>query len=202
MVRLTKIYTKTGDDGTTGLGDGKRVPKDDVRVAAYGDVDEANCAIGVAVVAAGRAKPGTTNAKLRPLLQSIQHDLFDCGADLCCPRTKDEKPGARLRVIAAQTARLERAIDRHNEGLAPLNSFVLPGGSELAAALHVARTVVRRAERTVATLLRKQPSATNTEVLLYLNRLSDLLFVLSRVANGRGKSDVLWVPGANRPATT
>lgn len=190
MVKLTKIYTKTGDDGTTGLGTGSRIRKDDPRVEAYGEVDEANAAVGAAVVAcaAGELK------EIAELLRAIQHDLFDVGADLCVPVTPAEKP--KLRVQAAQTLRLEKAIDRYNEGLPSLMSFVLPGGSASAAALHLARTVVRRAERRVVTLAVLEAAATNQETVRYLNRLSDLLFVLSRVANPGG--DVLWVPGANR----
>lgn len=202
MVKLNRIYTRTGDDGTTGLGDGTRVAKVDVRVTAYGTVDEANAAIGQAVVAADaacRSEPAPRHAgSVAALLRSIQHDLFDVGADLCLPRGEREEEGARLRVSAAQTARLERAIDEHNERLAPLTSFVLPGGSPLAASLHVARTVVRRAERDVVALAAAQPGQTSPECVRYLNRLSDLLFVLARVANEDGARDVLWVPGANR----
>ncbi|MGD9688226.1 MAG: cob(I)yrinic acid a,c-diamide adenosyltransferase [Phycisphaerales bacterium] len=202
MVRLTKIYTKTGDDGTTGLGDGRRVRKDDLRVSAYGDVDEANAALGVAVEASGGSRrggrPRGQAGRIRALLESIQHDLFDCGADLCCPRAAGEAEGSRLRITPGQVERLERAIDEHNAGLAALSSFVLPGGSALSAALHTARTVVRRAERSVVALMRAEEDATNMHALVYLNRLSDLLFVLSRVANRGGKDDVLWVPGATR----
>ncbi len=190
MVRITKIYTKTGDDGTTGLVGGQRITKDAARVEAYGTVDEANAAIGVAIAHA--------DAPLRGLLESIQHDLFDAGADLATPRCADEAPNQALRVTPAQTTRLEHAIDEHNERLEALSSFVLPGGSVLAAALHLARTITRRAERTAVTLARTEPDATNTEVVRYLNRLSDLLFVLARVANDHGTADVLWKPGANR----
>lgn len=199
MVRLTKIYTRTGDDGSTGLGDGSRVLKTDPRVAAYGTVDEANAAIGMCVVEAERSPQVAQAGEIVALLKVIQNDLFDLGADLCCPMTPDEEPGSRLRVIPAQTERLERTIDRFNEGLAPLNSFVLPGGTPLAAALHVARTVTRRAERlTVEMLGATGEAATNIETVRYLNRLSDLLFVLSRVANDGGARDVKWVPGASR----
>lgn len=201
MVRLSQIYTKTGDDGTTGLGDGSRVVKTDLRVEAYGTVDEANAAIGVCVIEAVHAGEGLAAdhpvRSLAPLLTGIQNDLFDVGADLCCPIGDGEKAGERLRVTAGQTQRLEAAIDGHNERLKPLDSFVLPGGSPLAAALHVARTVTRRAERcTVA--LRSSPEGaktTSAETVKYLNRLSDLLFVLARVANDDGKGDVKWVPG-------
>ncbi len=205
MVKLNRIYTRTGDGGTTGLGDGKRVAKDDLRVEAYGTVDEANAALGVAVVEADHVKArrgrGAAEAKrLAALLRSIQHDLFDVGADLCCPIAPGEKPGAKLRVTGSQTKRLEGAIDAYNKRLRPLQSFVLPGGSALAAALHVARTVTRRAERCVVSLHAAQPRATNPEAIKYLNRLSDLLFVVARVANGDGAGDVLWVPGVNRKA--
>lgn len=200
MVRLSRIYTKTGDDGTTGLGDGSRVLKTSLRVEAYGTVDEANAAIGVAVLQAGA---GATHRQIADLLRSIQHDMFDVGADLCTPITPDEKAGGggagRLRVTPGQTARLERAIDEFNARLKPLNSFVLPGGTPLAAALHVARTVARRAERCTVALQRAEGAGTNDEAVKYLNRLSDLLFVLARVANDDGAADVLWVPGANRP---
>jgi cob(I)alamin adenosyltransferase len=203
MVKLNRIYTKTGDAGTTGLGDGKRVSKDDPRVEAYGTVDEANAALGVCVNLCAAASPGSATARIGDLLRSIQNDLFDVGADLCCPIDKGEKGDksggkSRLRVLPSQTQRLEEAIDLYNDRLAPLNSFVLPGGSALACALHVARTVTRRAERIGVTLLSQQSDSTNPETIKYLNRLSDLLFVLGRVANDDGKGDVLWVPGASR----
>ena len=198
MVKLTKIYTRAGDTGMTGLGDGRRVSKDDARVAAYGTVDEANAAMGVAVTIAAQAAPGSSTARLADLLRRIQNDLFDVGADLCVPVEKGEKPGTKLRVTGDQTAYLENAIDTFNRDLKPLNSFVLPGGSPLAAALHVARTVTRRAERCVVTLQSVDGSRTNAETLKYLNRLSDLLFVLARVANDGGAGDILWVPGQNR----
>lgn len=199
MVRLTKIYTRTGDDGTTGLGDGSRVPKTDLRVEAYGTVDEANAAIGLCVVEAERSPSVPEAGEIAALLRLIQNDLFDVGADLCCPVERSEKPGSRLRVVPMQTGRLERLIDRFNDPMPPLDSFVLPGGSPLAAALHLARTVSRRAERlTVRLLAETGEAATNPETVRYLNRLSDLLFVLSRVANGHGARDVKWVPGASR----
>lgn len=191
MVRLSKIYTKVGDAGQTMLGDGAMIAKDHARVEAYGAVDEANAAIGAAIIAAG---PGS----LRDELLRTQHDLFDVGADLCVPIEGQEKPGDRLRVQAAQFERLEKSIDRLNEALRPLDSFVLPGGSPASAALHLARTIVRRAERRVATLLAAEPARTNPRTLIYLNRLSDLLFVMARTANDCGKADVLWIPGANR----
>jgi cob(I)alamin adenosyltransferase len=196
MVKLNKIYTRTGDDGTTGLGDGSRVAKADPRVDAYGTTDEANAALGLAVIACRNT--GEPAAGLAPILETLQHDLFDCGADLCTPIKQDGKEAQRLRVIPSQIDRLEALIDRFNEDLEPLTSFVLPGGTPAAAALHLARTIVRRAERLAAATLEAQPDETNPDVIRYLNRLSDLLFVLGRVANPAG--DVLWKPGANRNA--
>jgi cob(I)alamin adenosyltransferase len=194
MVKLTKIYTKTGDDGSTGLASGARVRKDDLRVETYGTVDEANAALGVAV---SHCSPGEAVAcKLADLLKMMQQDLFDVGADLSTPFAKDEKPGKKLRIVESQTLRLEKTIDEYNEQLSPLNSFVLPGGTPIAASLHVARTIVRRAERLAVALGAKEQ--VNQEAIKYLNRLSDLLFVLCRVANDFGKGDVLWVPGVNR----
>lgn len=193
MVKLNKIYTRTGDDGTTGLASGQRVRKDDPRVEAYGTVDEANAHLGVAVTLCTPSQ-----APIREVLAAIQHDLFDLGADLATPLAPGEKPGERLRIVPAQTARLERQIDTFNAPLAPLNSFVLPGGTPLSSALHVARTVVRRAERLAVALVAQQPQSTSPETVRYLNRLSDLLFVLARSANDGGAADVLWVPGANR----
>lgn len=195
MVKLTKIYTRTGDDGTTGLGTGDRIAKDSLRVEAYGEVDEANAALGLAVLECSRATGPA--ASLADHLRSIQQDLFDLGADLCIPIELGEKPDTKLRILPSQTAHLERLIDAHS--LPPLNSFILPGGTPAAAALHLARTITRRAERCVVTLFRTEPKATNPETVKYLNRLSDLLFVLARVANDNGAKDVLWVPGANRP---
>lgn len=187
MVRLTRIYTRGGDQGETSLGDGTRVPKQALRVAAFGTVDEANAAIGLARLHAG--------AEADAALARIQNDLFDLGADLCTPeggrRAKDA-----LRIVASQVERLEREIDALNADLAPLASFVLPGGSPCAAHLHMARTVTRRAERLVAELAVGEK--VNPEALKYLNRLSDHLFVLSRHVNDRGARDVLWRPGATR----
>jgi cob(I)alamin adenosyltransferase len=185
MVKLNRIYTKTGDNGTTGLGDGSRVDKDALRVAAFGAVDEANAAIGVARLSAKN--------KLDAMLAAIQNDLFDLGADLCVPENKTNAP-SRLRLAESQVARLEREIDAMNAKLKPLNSFVLPGGTALAAELHLARTIVRRAERAMVTLAKSEP--VGAAALRYINRLSDHLFVASRAAN-KGK-DVLWVPGKNR----
>jgi cob(I)alamin adenosyltransferase len=198
LVKLNKIYTRTGDDGTTGLGSGARTSKASARVEAYGTVDEANAALGLAVCAADGA--GSEGAAIGEVLRSIQQDLFDVGADLCTPIVGPEKPGSRLRILPAQTDRLEPIIDRFNEGLGPLTSFVLPGGTPLAAALHLARTITRRAERLTVLLLAQEPGATSPETVRYLNRLSDLLFVLGRAANrlAGGPGDVLWKPGSNR----
>lgn len=199
MVRLTKIYTKTGDDGTTGLASGRRVRKDDLAVEAYGTVDEANTALGLCIIHADATiLPVSPLSAIAAILRTIQHDLFDLGADLATPIAKDEAPGKKLRIIESQTLRLERTIDEYNEPLAPLNSFVLPGGTALAASLHFARAVVRRAERLSVSLLAERAAAVNPEAVKYLNRLSDLLFVLSRVANENGKKDVLWIPGNSR----
>jgi cob(I)alamin adenosyltransferase len=198
MIRLTKIYTKTGDKGTTGLGNGQRVSKADLRVEAYGTIDETNAAIGLAICAAKSSGGPAAHPAIAEALSAIQHDLFDLGADLCIPLTASETPGSKLRIQPAQSARLEKLIDKFNDGLGELRSFVLPAGSPLAAALHLARTIARRAERLVVHLGELQPAATNPETVIYLNRLSDLLFVLARAANEGGRSDVLWVPGANR----
>ena len=186
MVRLTRIYTRGGDQGETSLGDGTRVAKDSLRVEAFGTVDEANAAIGMARVHA-------TGEALQ-MLARIQHDLFDLGADLCTPEA-GERGEEALRIIAAQTERLEHEIDAMNADLPPLDSFILPGGTPLAAALHLARTITRRAERFVVALALVEK--VNPEAVKYLNRLSDHLFVLSRVAN-RASGDILWQPGLNR----
>jgi cob(I)alamin adenosyltransferase len=187
MVRLTRIYTRGGDKGETSLGDGSRVPKHALRVAAYGTVDEANAAIGIARLHA--------DTEADAMLGHIQNDLFDLGADLCTPEGSRRSAGA-LRISAAQVARLEHQIDAMNAVLRPLDSFILPGGGAAAAYLHLARTVTRRAERLVSELAQAEP--VNPEALKYLNRLSDHLFVLGRRANDNGARDVLWVPGANR----
>jgi cob(I)alamin adenosyltransferase len=193
MVYLSRIYTKSGDGGETGLGNGSRVPKDHPRVAAYGTLDELNAVLGMvrSVVPEGTEWPGEAE-----LLRNIQNDLFDVGADLCMPQPADESAGKHLRVQAEQVTRLEAVIDRLNAGLAPLTSFVLPGGRPVAAWCHFARTVCRRAERDVVTLARTE--AINPQVIIYLNRLSDLLFVLARAANDNGRQDVLWKPGGTQ----
>jgi cob(I)alamin adenosyltransferase len=191
MVRLTRIYTKTGDAGQTHLGDMSRVEKTDPRLVAYADVDETNSVLGVALAL------GAPEAGVAQLLRSIQNDLFDVGADLCTPVTADpEYPP--LRVTAAYTERLEAACDEYNEALPKLTSFILPGGTPTAALLHEARVVARRAERSVWALLAADADRTNAETARYLNRLSDLLFILARTANPGG--DILWEPGAHSGA--
>ncbi|MGY1608614.1 MULTISPECIES: cob(I)yrinic acid a,c-diamide adenosyltransferase [unclassified Geodermatophilus] len=187
-VRLTRIYTKTGDAGQTHLGDMSRVAKTDPRLVAYADVDEANSVLGVALAL------GSPSPELVELLRSVQNDLFDVGADLSTPVVPDPAHPP-LRVTAAYTERLEAACDAHNEALPALTSFVLPGGTALAALLHQARVVVRRAERSVWALVAADGERTNPETARYLNRLSDLLFILAREANPDG--DVLWEPGAH-----
>jgi cob(I)alamin adenosyltransferase len=192
MVKLNKIYTRTGDDGTTGLGTGERRKKYDLRIAAYGTIDEVNAAIGI-------ARLHTVNdASLDVALSRIQNDLFDVGADLCTPETGKGPGGARLTVTDKQVTWLEAEIDRLNGELAPLRSFVLPGGSSAAAYLHLARTICRRAERLIAELKDRPGENVTAEVLKYANRLSDYLFVACRYANGKGARDVLWQPGQNR----
>ena len=190
MVVLSKIYTKTGDAGETGLGDGKRVPKYDLRVSAYGTVDETNATVGLARL----------HGDMDDALARISNDLFDLGADLCTPDLEGDAtaPYPRLRMIAAQTARLEAEIDTMNATLTSLRSFILPGGTPLAAHLHLCRTTCRRAERLTVELAAHEP--VNPEAVRYLNRLSDWFFVASRIANEGGTKDVLWVPGLTRPA--
>ena len=189
MVKLTKIYTRGGDAGETSLGDGSRVAKSSARVASYGEVDEANAVLGIVRLYV----TGPEDA----MLAQVQNDLFDVGADLCTPIVENpEYPP--LRVTQAQVDWLEGQIDRLNAELAPLNSFVLPGGTPAGAFLHQARTVVRRAERVLVGMLAEPDAAVNRLVLVYLNRLSDLLFVMSRYVNDKGANDVLWVPGAGR----
>ncbi|MGY0832753.1 cob(I)yrinic acid a,c-diamide adenosyltransferase [Azospirillum argentinense] len=189
MVKLTRIYTRGGDRGQTSLGDGRRVAKHDPRVAAYGTVDEANAVIGL--VRLHTADQPETDA----MLARIQNDLFDLGADLCTPEAEDPAYPP-LRILESQVDRLEAEIDAMNADLAPLNSFILPGGSPAAAHLHLARTVVRRAERLMTELAEVEP--VSPTAVKYANRLSDHLFVLSRKLNANGTADVLWVPGANR----
>ena len=192
MVKLNKIYTRTGDDGTTGLVDGSRLPKHAARMEAIGAVDEANSALGFAAVSLKDTAFGEA-------LYRIQNDLFDLGADLATPAEQDDDfaPSEMvLRMVAAQVEWLEAAIDELNARLEPLTSFVLPGGTEQAARVHVARAAARRAERAMTSMAGVEP--TNPQALAYINRLSDYLFVLARVANDEGRGDVKWIPGANR----
>jgi cob(I)alamin adenosyltransferase len=188
MVKLNKIYTKTGDDGTTGLVRGPRRSKADLRVECFGTVDEANSFIGMARLHTG------SMPKLDRLLARVQNDLFDLGSDLATPGADPAGAAPSLRITAQQVEWIEEQIDHYNEGLKPLTSFVLPGGTPLAVALHLGRTVTRRAERLVVELIAAEPDVNNA-VLVYLNRLSDLMFVMARVANANGDSDVLWTPG-------
>ncbi|HEV2897532.1 MAG TPA: cob(I)yrinic acid a,c-diamide adenosyltransferase [Pseudaminobacter sp.] len=193
MVKLNKIYTRTGDDGTTGLGTGERRLKSDVRIDAYGTVDEANACIGMARVHTAGAYP-----EIDAMLGRIQHDLFDLGADLCVPDEGKALGYEPLRIVASQVARVEAEIDLLNKGLQPLRSFVLSGGLPAAAALHHARTVARRAERIMVALAQDPQEHVNPEGIKYINRVSDFLFVAARVVNDNGNADVLWVPGKNR----
>ena len=192
MVVLNRIYTRTGDDGTTALGSGERRPKYDLRVAAYGTVDETNAAIGLARLHTAAAP------EVDAMLGRIQNDLFDLGADLASPEHGKGPGGARLAVVDAQVDRLEHEIDVLNAELAPLRSFVLPGGTPAAAHLHLARTVCRRAERLMVELAARPDESVSTAAVKYVNRLSDFLFVASRYLNDKGAGDVLWVPGQNR----
>lgn len=187
MVVLNRIYTRTGDKGDTGLGSGKRVPKYDLRIEAYGTVDETNACVGVARL--------SCEGELDAMLARVQNDLFDLGADLCVPEDDSELSKKALRVSEAQVTRLEHEIDRMNEKLSPLTSFVLPGGTAAAAQLHVARTVCRRAERLIVKLATHEP--VSDAAVKYTNRLSDFFFVAARFAN-LPRGDVLWIPGANR----
>ena len=193
MVKLNKIYTRTGDDGTTGLGTGARRLKSDIRIDAYGTVDEANACIGMARVHTAGSHP-----EIDTMLGRIQHDLFDLGADLCVPDEGKPLGYEPLRIVAPQVARLEAEIDFLNKDLQPLRSFVLSGGSPAAAALHLARTVTRRAERIMVALAQDPQEHVNPEGVKYINRVSDFLFVAARVVNDNGNADVLWVPGKNR----
>ena len=193
MVVLNKIYTRTGDDGTTALGTGKRMKKYDHRIESYGTVDEANAAIGMARIHLAGQPP-----ELETMLFRIQNDMFDLGADLCVPDHGEKLPYEPLRMTDAQVTRLETEIDEMNQHLSPLRSFVLPGGTPGAAALHIARTVTRRAERLMVQLADLPNEPVNPAAIKYVNRLSDFLFVASRYANSRGALDVLWVPGKNR----
>jgi cob(I)alamin adenosyltransferase len=192
MVVLNRIYTRTGDDGTTALGNDQRRKKYDARVDAYGTIDELNSVIGVARLHT------KADARLDAMLARIQNDLFDLGADLASPDKAKGPGGERMSIVEKQVARLEGEIDLLNEGLAPLRSFVLPGGSPAAAHLHLARTVCRRAERVIVALSDMEGEAVSAALIKYVNRLSDFLFVASRFANDNGAGDVLWSPGQNR----
>jgi cob(I)alamin adenosyltransferase len=189
MVVLNRIYTRTGDDGTTALGSGERRPKYDLRISAYGTVDETNAVIGVARLHLAE------QAAIDAMLGRVQNDLFDLGADLAVPQREGAE---RLRMLSTQVERLERDIDSVNAALAPLTSFVLPGGTAAAAHLHVARTICRRAERQMVELAARPSETVSPAAIQYVNRLSDFLFVASRAVNGNGAGDVLWVPGQNR----
>lgn len=192
MVKLNKIYTRTGDKGTTALVAGPRRKKSDLRVESYGDVDETNCCVGLA------RQHLAGEPALDAMLMRIQNDLFDLGADLANPETGETPKYEPLRIVAAQVERLEREIDLLNADLEPLRSFVLPGGTPAAAALHLARTVARRAERRIVALRENESEIVSDPALAYINRLSDFLFVAARWVNERGRSDILWVPGKNR----
>ena len=192
MVALNRIYTRTGDKGTTALVTGERRSKCDLRIEAYGTVDETNACIGLARIHTA------ANPTLDAMLARIQNDLFDLGADLATPQESLKEGRLALRIVESQVERLEQEIDSLNTALSPLRSFILPGGSPLAAALHLARTVCRRAERLTVELTERQNETVTPETLKYLNRLSDFLFVAARAANDDGKSDVLWTPGQNR----
>ncbi|MER8635301.1 cob(I)yrinic acid a,c-diamide adenosyltransferase [Mesorhizobium sp. M0018] len=193
MVKLNKIYTRTGDDGTTGLGSGERRLKSDLRIDAYGTVDEANACIGMA-----RIHTAAVNPAIDAMLGRIQNDLFDLGADLAVPDNGKPLDYEPLRIIASQTDRIEQDIDLLNKDLEPLKSFVLNGGTPAAAALHLARTVARRAERVMVALSQDPDEQVNREGIRYINRVSDFLFVAARAVNDNGNADVLWVPGKNR----
>lgn len=193
MVVLNRIYTKTGDAGTTALGSGERVPKASLRIAAYGTVDETNATVGMA-----RLHLGNTEPAVDAMLSRIQNDLFDLGADLCVPDRGKKLPYEPLRMSDSQVTRLETEIDLMNGELQPLRSFILPGGKAAAAALHVSRTVSRRAERLIVELAAQPDEPVSPACLKYINRLSDFFFVAARYVNGRGADDVLWVPGQNR----
>ncbi len=195
MVVLSRIYTRTGDSGTTALGSGERRRKDDLRIEAYGTIDEANAMIGLARVTTA-IEPSW--ARVDAMLLCAQNDLFDLGADLCMPPRDEGRGGEPLRIVQAQVDRIERKIDELNAELEPLHSFVLPGGCAAAAALHMARTVTRRAERIIVALAATPGEHVGEPVLKYVNRLSDFLFVAARYINRKGAGDVLWVPGQNR----
>ena len=196
MVKLNKIYTRTGDDGSTGLADGSRVLKHSLRPQAYGTVDELNASLGLVFLCLDNKKDENVFNDIKVLIRSIQNDLFDLGADLSTPISKVKQNYKPLRITENQIKKIEKKIDEYNDELKPLNSFILPGGSEAASLIHISRTIARRAERDVSLLSSEEEINKNS--LVYLNRLSDLLFVLSRVLNENGLNDVLWVPGLNQ----
>ena len=196
MVKLNKIYTRTGDDGSTGLADGSRVLKHSLRPQAYGTVDELNASLGLVFLCLDNKKDENVFNDIKVLIRGIQNDLFDLGADLSTPISKAKQNYKPLRITENQIKKIEEKIDEYNDELKPLNSFILPGGSEAASLIHISRTIARRAERDVSLLASDEEINKNS--LVYLNRLSDLLFVLSRVLNENGLNDVLWVPGLNQ----
>jgi cob(I)alamin adenosyltransferase len=196
MVKLNKIYTRTGDDGSTGLADGSRVLKHSLRPQAYGTVDELNASLGLVFLCLDNKKDENVFNDIKVLIRGIQNDLFDLGADLSTPISKAKQSYKPLRITENQIKKIEEKIDKYNDELKPLNSFILPGGSEAASLIHLSRTIARRAERDVSLLSSEEEINKNS--LVYLNRLSDLLFVLSRVLNENGLNDVLWVPGLNQ----
>jgi len=196
MVKLNKIYTRTGDDGSTGLADGSRVLKHSLRPQAYGTVDELNASLGLVFLCLDNKKDENVFNDIKVLIRGIQNDLFDLGADLSTPISKAKQSYKPLRITENQIKKIEEKIDKYNDELKPLNSFILPGGSEAASLIHLSRTIARRAERDISLLSSEEEINKNS--LVYLNRLSDLLFVLSRVLNENGLNDVLWVPGLNQ----
>ncbi len=196
MVKLNKIYTRTGDDGSTGLTDGSRVPKHSPRPQAYGSVDELNSSLGMVYFCLNKENPNSLHIEIKNLIREIQNDLFDLGADLATPISKEKEKYPALRIKKGQIDKIESKIDYYNKSLKPLTSFILPGGSEASTLLHQSRTITRRAERDISLLSSMEDI--NIQSLIYLNRLSDLLFVLCRVLNENGLMDVLWIPGLNQ----
>ena len=196
MVKINKIYTRTGDNGSTGLTDGSRVPKHSSRPQAYGSVDELNSSLGLVYFCLNKKDSGPLSFEINDLIKEIQNDLFDLGADLSTPISKGKQKYPPLRIKQSQIDKLEKRIDHYNADLTALNSFILPGGSEASSLLHLSRTIARRAERDTSLLSSEEPI--NAQSLIYLNRLSDLLFVLCRVLNNNGLNDILWVPGLNQ----
>ena len=196
MVKLNKIYTRTGDDGSTGLTDGSRVPKHSPRPQAYGSVDELNSSLGMVYFCLNKENSNLLHIEIKNLIREVQNDLFDIGADLATPISKEKEKYPALRIKKGQIDKIENKIDYYNKSLKPLNSFILPGGSEVSTLLHQSRTIARRAERDISLL--SSIEDINIQSLIYLNRLSDLLFVLCRVLNENGLKDVLWIPGLNQ----